>query len=329
MMPPSMNLNNTPESAKKRGGAVMMPPSMNLNNTPESAKKRGGAVMMPPNMNLNNIPERAKKECAFVIWKYQPRGNGVKPAKVPYNPKTSAPAYTADPSTFGGFSEVQNYAKARYDGVGVGIFRLSDGSCLAAIDIDHCIDENENLSPMADDIMKTMRAYTEVSPSGRGIRILFLLTPGFVFDSNKYYINNQAKGLEVYVAGATNKYVSVTGNTQTPGADLELRDAELLRVLEKYMVRPGQLVSQPAPQQAQPVAQDSGQPDNPLRPEDLALIESIKNGPSGEKFMALGQGDISIHYSIFPCVAGTPAPPIESKNKVAGILGLINWGGGD
>ena len=61
----------------------MMPPSMNLNNTPESAKKRGGAVMMPPNMNLNNIPERAKKECAFVIWKYQPRGNGVKPAKVP------------------------------------------------------------------------------------------------------------------------------------------------------------------------------------------------------------------------------------------------------
>ena len=77
------------------------------------------------------------------------------------------------------------------------------------------------------------------------------------------------------------------------------------------------------------MAQDSGQPDNPLRPEDLALIESIKNGPSGEKFMALGQGDISIHYSIFPCVAGTPAPPIESKNKVAGILGLINWGGGD
>lgn len=34
------------------------------------------------------------------------------------------------------------------------------------------------------------------------------------------------------------------------------------------------------------------------------------------------------YYSIFPCAAGTPAPPIESKNKAAGILGLINWGGG-
>lgn len=241
-------------------------------------------------VDLNNLPERLKREGKYCYWKYQDRPGGAKPAKVPYNPGTGSPANTADASTFGSCADVQDYASKGYDGVGVGLYPLPDGSLLAAIDIDHCIDAQGTLSAMADDIIKTMRAYTEVSPSGHGIRILFLLPPGYAFDSSRYYINNQALGLEVYVAGATSKYVSVTGNTWAPGVGLELRDAELEQVLGKYMVRPDRLTPQPASQAAAPV---SGQQANALLPEDLALIETIKTSSRGAQFIALGSGDLS------------------------------------
>ena len=243
----------------------------------------------PAKAGLNNLPERLKREGKYCYWKYQARPGGAKPAKVPQDPKTGKPANTADASTFGCYADVQDYAGKGCDGVGVGLFPLPDGSVLGAIDIDHCIDAQGKPSAMADDIIRTMDAYTESSPSGQGIRILLLLPPGYAFNSTRYYINNQALGLEVYVAGATNKYVSVTGNTWTPGVDLELRDQELSQVLEKYMVRPDRLVFQPA----QPAAPVRVQQVNEPRPEDLALIESIKNSPSGEKFMALTGGDIS------------------------------------
>ena len=243
--------------------------------------------------NLNNIPEQTKREGKCCYWKYQARPGSSKPAKVPYNPKTGSPANTADPATFGSYADVQDFAQKGYDGVGVGLYPLPDGSLLAAIDIDHCIDAQGTISAMADDVIKTMDAYTEVSPSGQGIRILFRLSPRYAFDSTRYYINNQALGLEVYVAGATSKYVSVTGNTWTPGVDLELRDKELSQVLEKYMVRPDRLAPQPVSQPAQPAAPASVQQANALRPEDMALIEGIKNSSNGEKFMALWRGGIS------------------------------------
>jgi putative DNA primase/helicase len=46
--------------------------------------------------------------------------------------------------------------------------------------------------------------------------------------------NNQKIGLEVYVAGYTNRFVTVTGN-HIRGSDLEERSEALAEVLDKYM----------------------------------------------------------------------------------------------
>ena len=81
-----------------------------------------------------------------------------------------------------------------YDGIGVGVF-----GGLGAIDIDHCIDENGAWTDLAADICRTMGAYTEYSPSGHGLRILFTVPDGFQYDKARYYINNQKLGLEVYI----------------------------------------------------------------------------------------------------------------------------------
>ena len=93
---------------------------------------------------------------------------------------------------------------SEYDGIGIGVF---DGFC--TIDIDHC-HNNGVLSDMAKNIIATMNSYTEYSPSGEGIRILFRADSSY--DKAKYYINNQKLGLEIYVSGHTNKYVTLTGD---------------------------------------------------------------------------------------------------------------------
>ena len=53
---------------------------------------------------------------------------------------------------------------------------------------------------------------------------------------DRYYINNQKSGLEVYISGATQKYVTVTGNAIGARGIME-RGGQLQKVLDKYMPR--------------------------------------------------------------------------------------------
>ena len=62
-----------------------------------------------------------------------------------------------------------------------------------------------------------MGSYTETSPSGTGIHIIFTMHD-FLFDKEAYYINNQKIGLEVYIAGATKKFITITGNAINNGS---------------------------------------------------------------------------------------------------------------
>lgn len=222
----------------------------------------------------------------FCVWQYKERAGSDKPAKIPFDPKTATPAKVSDINTFGTLAEaITAYNAGGYDGIGV----LLTGR-LAALDVDNCIDDNGNLSALAEDVVKRINSYTEVSPSGRGLRILFLVPPDFHFNSSRYYINNHESGLEAYAACSTAKYVSLTGWTLVSGGNLEERDKEFIEVLERYMVRsqPQATTSTPA---APPAAGDAPQ----LTTADIRLIEDIQRSPSGEAFMALGRGDMSAY----------------------------------
>lgn len=218
-------------------------------------------------MNLDTIPASLRENGLFCCWNYEKRGGRI--TKVPYTPRTGNKANSTNPATFAPLSEALE-AVGDYDGIGVGVF-----GDLGAIDIDHCISDNGELSEMAVDIMETMQAYTEYSPSGKGLRLLFHAT-GFEYDKDRYYINRQKIGLEVYIAGNTNKYVTVTGNTLTPGVDLEERGEQLAAVLEKYMVRPRASKQKPTP---------------PLTPADQDLIRRAKRSKRGAEFSNLWVGD--------------------------------------
>lgn len=182
-------------------------------------------------MIIVNIPQSLRKDGKFCVWRYMDRG-GHK-TKCPYNPHTGQFGASNDPKAFSSFSHahlvLERYG---YDGLGVGIF-----GDVCAIDLDDCITADGKLSERAKDIISRMHSYTELSPSGKGIHILFR-APNFDFDKSKYYINNQSEGIEAYVAGTTNKFVTITGKRLVGSPhDLQERSSQLSEVLETYMCR--------------------------------------------------------------------------------------------
>ena len=117
-----------------------------------------------------------------------------------------------------------------YDGIGIGIF---NGIC--AIDLDDCVTDSGYYSGAASEIVSLMHSYTEYSPSGNGLHILFR-ADGFQYDTKRYYIMNHKAGLEVYVAGATKKYVTLTGN-MCENYEFGDRTKELQILLDRFMCR--------------------------------------------------------------------------------------------
>lgn len=221
-------------------------------------------------MNYNNLPNFMKESGLFCLWKYEQRGDS-KPSKVPYQ-VNGIKAQPNNASTFTTFDTALNKV-SRFDGLGIGIF-----NGISAIDIDHCVDEGGELSEMAQDIVTLFNgSYIEYSPSGTGLRIIFLASD-YQYDKTKYYINNQSIGLEVYVSGATNKYVTVTGNVLNNG-DIVDASNQLQILLDRYMLRPlNQNVN-------------TGLSSQSYLP-DVEVLEKAMNSKGAEKFTALWNGEI-------------------------------------
>lgn len=230
----------------------------------------------------DGLPQELKDTGRWCVWRYEQREGRDKPTKVPYNPRTGGGAMSNTPSTFTGYQEAVNaLERGGYDGLGVGVF---DGLC--AVDIDHCIADDGTPSALAVDIVSTLESYTETSPSGQGVRIFFKAA-GFTYEKARYYTMNAAKGLEIYVSGATNKFLTVTGNSDPWVGPFPICErAEALQIiLDRYMVRP---------QKAVPAA--TRVPQAPLDLSDAEIIAKAHNARNGAAFAALWNGD----FSAFP-----------------------------
>lgn len=218
------------------------------------------------------IPKKLQEGAEWCVWKREIRG-GV-PTKVPYNPKTGERAESNNPDTFSSFDIADEaYMTDDYNGVGI---RVSNG--FSAVDIDHCV-EAGIINDFALSIIDRLKSYTEYSPSKTGVRIIFRTPPGYQYNSGKYYLKNPHNGMEIYVSGATNRFVTITGNTIY---DYPIRDIsdELIPVLEEHMVRPVRQHSASAPL-----------PETPS--EKLSDEQIIMKASANAKFRALFSGDMS------------------------------------
>lgn len=280
-------LSNSDHMAGGQNGIPVRPPPQNLippqipgyfhggqDNicSPNAQSQCGGLIVKP-----ENLPPQLRNYIVFCYWRYAHLPGRDKPAKIPYSPITGQPLDVNDYLAFDVLENVLNYQERGFDGIGVGV-----GAGICAIDIDHCRSPDGTWSDMARDVCMTMRSYTEISPSGRGLRILFFAS-GFKFDKLRYFINRQELGLEVYISGATAKYVSVTGHALFPGEDLDERGPQLQMILDRYMIRPTPASS--------PMA--TSFPSTSCVLDDEDVIEAATRGKYGEIFVNLMCGDTS------------------------------------
>ena len=85
---------------------------------------------------------------------------------------------------------------------------------VVGIDMDNCLDANGTVAPWAQEVIRTANSYTEVSPSGRGLRIFAL-----GISDGPDWTNNEV-GIEVYV-GSTPRHLTVSGRL-LPGAPTKI-----------------------------------------------------------------------------------------------------------
>ncbi len=224
----------------------------------------------------NNLPQEVKDNMLFCCWRYENR-EGKKPIKMPYNPINGRKAQSNNLQTFTNFKTALENIK-NYNGLG---FSISNGIC--AFDLDNCFETDGSLKPWAKHIVEKFRGcYIERSPSRNGLRIIFK-APGFIFDKSKYYINNQKLGLEVYISGVTNRFVTVTGDVFCNGDVLNMNE-ELQEVLDMYMKRP-------APQKTE----NNIEAKSYLS--DESVLEKAMIAKNADTFIKLWNGDISSYGS--------------------------------
>ena len=221
------------------------------------------------------MPQKLKDKPQFCCWRYEERSG--RKTKVPYDPVTGRRAKPDQPSTFKEFNSAVS-AVSNYDGIG-----LLVGYDICVIDLDDCFDSSGKLKPIAQNVVDAFSGcYMERSPSGKGLHISFKAS-GFLYDKTKYYINNRKLGIEVYVSGATNRFVTVTGNVFADGDVLEKSDA-LQMMLDKYKLRPNPVKQLPNIESQSYLS-------------DKSVIEKASKSVNGGRFKALWQGDTSSYAS--------------------------------
>ena len=143
----------------------------------------------------DNIPEELRALPQWVCFKKVPRENG-HISKEPRNPKNGYGAKANDRNTWTDFdTAVKAVEKWNLDGVG---FEFANG--YVGIDLDHVLENGQIVDPAAADIIRSVKSYTEVSPSGTGLHIICKgqLPAG----------SNRKGNIEMYCTG---RYFTMTG----------------------------------------------------------------------------------------------------------------------
>jgi hypothetical protein len=218
------------------------------------------------------VPEAIRELMArdrWVVWRYVERDG--KPTKPPFNAETGEFAKSDDPSTWRPYA-VAEAAASDFDGVG-----FNPAGEYVGVDLDHCLDpETVTLAPWARAIVARLRSYTEITPSGHGVRVWVrgvLPAGGRV---KRGLGEDRAGAVELYSEG---RYFTVTGDhlLGTPST-IEGRQAEL-EALHAEIFPLGLPSTERTP------------PPPPTDLDDVALIDRACHARNGEKFARLWAGD--------------------------------------
>lgn len=182
---------------------------------------------------IESTPDMLRSLAQWVCWRYEASAAGTR-TKIPYDARNGHHASSTEPTTWTSFDQAVSIFTTNntYDGVGY-VFSGTDG--MAGLDLDDCIGQDGVLAAWAKDIVEGFASYTEISPSGRGLKVFLLgRKPAFAGCAVKG-IDGGAGELEVYDKA---RYFCVTGNRWpgTPAAIVD-RQIELDALCNRYWAK--------------------------------------------------------------------------------------------
>ena len=255
--------------------------------------------------NYDYIPTELKTRRQWVCWQLRktesPNGKPPKKpfTKIPICPVTGKNASTVDPKTWTEFGTACTYYEAFADDGdvhGLGYILRDD---LIGVDLDGCRDaDTGQITEWASEIISLLNSYTEISPSGTGIRIFCKGEPRPKGSSRR------KDAIEIYDCNSP-RYLTITGwHVDATPDTIEERQSDLARLY-------GQVFGQqeePAPllgRQKEPVPRDGRQeeaarksimaPSSTLRSLDK-ILTAAKSAKNADKFAKLWQGDWASDY---------------------------------
>jgi hypothetical protein len=296
---------------------------------PPATKKGAKSSLKPPKalpVKPKTIPADLRNRSQWVVWRYiwnpdkTPKdGRGEKGDwdKPPFCVSTGGRASSTDPLTWATFDEALTaYREGGWDGIGF-IPTPEDG--LVIIDLDACRDPKaRRIKKWAMRIVREMNTYTEISPSGTGLRIV-------AFGHKPDRERCKKGAVEIY-DGMTKdgkpggRYLTFTGH-RLGGSPAEVCDRQeaLSAVYERELKGPparGHEANGKKPNVEK--ARSGNSPCSAQTPtlSDEEIIRRAGRAKNGEKFKKLWDGDRSGYAS-----------PSEADLAMCGMLAF--WTGGD
>jgi putative DNA primase/helicase len=230
-----------------------------------------------PDVNAGAIPALLRAIARWLCWDYTWDAAEAEWDK-PTRTAAGRPASSTNPATWCSFPEaLAAYRERGFSGVGFVLVRPADGEDgIVGIDLDDCRDAvTGDIDEWAAEIVRELNTYTEVSPSGTGLRLFCL--------ERKPEGGCRKGKFEMYSWG---RYVTVTGQhlAGTP-TEVGRRQAEMEAVHTAIFGVPG-APADTARGGAEPSDQD-----------DAEVVRRAGEARNGEKFRRLWEGDTTGYTS--------------------------------
>ncbi len=222
--------------------------------------------------DLDNFPEELREQPQWIVWRWANRDGKLQ--KWPTDPRSGAVnASDKDPDLWMSFADAVSVARSGvHDICGVG-FCFSDGLPYCGVDLDDCRDPaTGEIQEWAREIIRELDSYTEVSPSGTGVKIY---CRGVLPRSGK------RAGVEMY---DHLRFFTVTGwHLEGTRETVRTAQKELVALSRRVFGDSDEGVHGEIPDPVSPALDDS------------EVLEKLRDGKRADKFKRLWEGDLSDH----------------------------------
>lgn len=154
-------------------------------------------------VTVAGIPASMLETARWAPWRAVWNEKKQKYEKIPH--RSDKPQYGLSSQTTRGWSSFHDAMRAyqrqpdKFAGVG---YLMTGAHGLVAVDLDHCVKDGQ-VAPWAAEVVAKLDSYTEVSPSGNGLRIML------EGEIDRDWTNHE-RGIEVY-GGLDARFVTITG----------------------------------------------------------------------------------------------------------------------